>query len=106
VGVDPLAFNIRVSATTPPRPSRCAKAMVGDSPAHDTRFGSSNIAEMTGCSNVIAFRRHFVPSIAHIAAQASPHDRQALVRIEEYQSFEFPHEPWRGLVAGSPFHIG
>jgi len=44
----PLAFNVRVSATSSPRPARCANAMVGASPAHDTRFGSSNVAEMAG----------------------------------------------------------
>src|SRR5665811_300405 len=30
------------------RPARCASAIVGAKPAHDTRLGSSNVAEMAG----------------------------------------------------------
>ncbi len=41
----PLADNVSVSATSSVRPHRCAKATTGASPAHDTRFGSSNAAE-------------------------------------------------------------
>ena len=44
----PLAFNVNVSTTSSPSPARCAKAIAGTSPAHDTRLGSSNVAEIAG----------------------------------------------------------
>jgi len=40
----PATFNVSVSATKSARPARPANAMTGASPAHDTRFGSSNTA--------------------------------------------------------------
>ena len=38
---------IRRSSANAPRPHCCANATIGTSPAHDTRFGSSNIADAT-----------------------------------------------------------
>lgn len=42
------AFNVRASAAKDAKPARCAKAIVGAKPAHDTRLGSSKTAEMAG----------------------------------------------------------
>lgn len=41
----PLAGNDNRFSTSPASPQRSASATTGASPAHDTRFGSSNTAE-------------------------------------------------------------
>jgi len=43
----PLAGNVSLEDTSSARPQRCANATIGASPAHDTRFGSSNTAEVS-----------------------------------------------------------
>ena len=40
----PFAAIVSRSASSLPSPHRCASAMTGTSPAHDTRLGSSNRA--------------------------------------------------------------
>jgi len=40
----PWAARVSLLATSSARPHRCARAMTGATPAHDTRFGSSNTA--------------------------------------------------------------
>jgi hypothetical protein len=40
----PASRNVSVPATRPARSARPASAITGASPAHDTRFGSSNTA--------------------------------------------------------------
>jgi len=42
------AFRVRVSATESVTSARCASAMAGATPLHDTRLGSSKTAEMAG----------------------------------------------------------
>jgi hypothetical protein len=39
--------------TNPARPALCAKRITGTKPAHDTRFGSSNLTDITDrlCDN-------------------------------------------------------
>jgi len=44
----PMAFRVRVDDTRSARPARCASAIVGAKPAHDTRLGSSKTVEMAG----------------------------------------------------------
>jgi hypothetical protein len=44
----PTAFRVRVDDTRSVRPARCANAIVGAKPAHDTKLGSSKVAEMAG----------------------------------------------------------
>src|SRR5680860_1416478 len=44
----PSDFNVRVSATRSPRPARCASAIVGANPAHETKLASSKTVEMAG----------------------------------------------------------
>src|ERR1035437_4561141 len=44
----PLAFRVSVEDTRSVRPARWASAIVGARPAHDTRLGSSKVAEMAG----------------------------------------------------------
>ncbi len=43
----PLAGKVSLAATSPARPQRSASATTGASPAHDTRFGSSNTADIS-----------------------------------------------------------
>ena len=42
----PTAFKVSVEDTRSVRPARYANAIVGAKPAHDTKFGSSKVAEM------------------------------------------------------------
>jgi hypothetical protein len=42
----PLTVTLSRSASSLSSPQRCASAITGTSPAHDTRFGSSNRAEI------------------------------------------------------------
>jgi hypothetical protein len=41
-----LTVTLSRSASSLSSPQRCASAITGTSPAHDTRFGSSNRAEI------------------------------------------------------------
>jgi len=44
----PMAFKVSVDDTRSAKPARCASAIVGAKPAHDTRLGSSKTVEMAG----------------------------------------------------------
>lgn len=44
----PSAFNVRVSTTRSLSPARCASAIVGANPAHETKLASSKTVEMAG----------------------------------------------------------
>jgi len=43
----PLVGNVSLLATNSARPQRCARATTGANPAHDTKFGSSNTADIS-----------------------------------------------------------
>ena len=44
----PLSAKVSLSATRSASPQACARATTGASPAVDTRFGSSNVADNAG----------------------------------------------------------